>query len=205
VSGVGYCEPGQVCIIETGNNAQQMNSVMCALEAGCVCNNADIVNDQLRGQPTEGALIAAARKLDMHAVRERYTRLQEIPFSSEQKFMAVKCLPKFGLGTEKYFVKGALEIVLPKCTKYSYHGSPVLLSKETSAQFMKEAHYMGRKGLRVLAFASGCSLDDLMYLGMVGILDPPRSGVAEAIQTLSGSGVSVKMLTGDSEDTACAI
>ncbi|GFT12919.1 calcium-transporting ATPase type 2C member 1 [Nephila pilipes] len=205
VSGVGYSEPGQVNIMESGNHTQQMNSVRTVIEAGCICNNADIVNDQLRGQPTEGALIAASKKMEMLGIRERFTRLQEIPFSSEHKFMAVKCLPRFGLGSEKYFVKGAIEIVLPKCTKYSYHGSPVLLSKETQLQFVKEAQYMGRKGLRVLAFASGHSLDDLLFLGMVGILDPPRSGVGEAIKTLHGSGASVKMLTGDSEDTACAI
>ncbi|XP_055950563.1 calcium-transporting ATPase type 2C member 1-like isoform X2 [Argiope bruennichi] len=205
ISGVGYSEPGQVNIMESGNHAQQMNSIRTVIEAGCVCNNADIVGDQLRGQPTEGALITVARKLEMVGVRERFTRLQEIPFSSEHKFMAVKCLPRFGLGTEKYFVKGAIEIVLPKCTKYSYHGSPVLLSKDTHLQFMKEAQYMGRKGLRVLSFACGHSLEDLLFLGMVGILDPPRSGVGEAIKTLHGSGVSVKMLTGDSEDTACAI
>ncbi|XP_054715664.1 calcium-transporting ATPase type 2C member 1-like [Uloborus diversus] len=205
VTGVGYSEPGQVHITESGNHAQQMNSARSVIEAGCVCNNAEVVNDQLRGQPTEGALLVAAKKLDLNNVQERYTRLQEIPFSSENKFMAVKCLPKFGLGTERYFVKGAIEIILPKCTKYSFHGSPVLISKEAYSQFLKEAQYMGRKGLRVLALASGSALDDLMFLGMVGILDPPRSGVAEAIQTLHGSGVFVKMLTGDSEDTACAI
>lgn len=205
LSGVGYSEPGQIQILEPGNHPLQMNSVRCVIEAGCVCNNADIVNDQLRGQPTEGALIAAARKLEMHGIREQYTRVQEIPFSSEQKYMAVRVIPKFGLGHEKYFVKGALEIVLPKCTKYSYHGTPTPMSRELYVQYMKEAQYMGRKGLRVLALACGSTLDDLLFLGMVGILDPPRSGVAEAIQTLHGSGVSVKMLTGDSEDTACAI
>ncbi|GIY23237.1 calcium-transporting ATPase type 2C member 1 [Caerostris extrusa] len=205
VSGVGYSETGQITIMESGNHAQQMNSVRTVIEAGCVCNNADIVGDQLRGQPTEGALITAARKLQIIGIRDRFTRLQEIPFSSEHKYMAVKCLPRFGLGTEKYFVKGAIEIVLPKCTRYSYHGSPVLLSKDTQLQFTKEAQYMGRKGLRVLAFATGHALDDLQFLGMVGILDPPRSGVGEAIKTLHGSGVNVKMLTGDSEDTACAI
>ncbi|CAL1278692.1 unnamed protein product [Larinioides sclopetarius] len=205
ISGVGYSEPGQVNIMESGNHSQQMNSIRTVIEAGCVCNNANVVGDQLRGQPTEGALITVARKLEIVDARERFTRLQEIPFSSEHKFMAVKCLPRFGLGTEKYFVKGAIEILLPKCTKYNYHGSPVLLSKDTQLQFLKEAQYMGRKGLRVLAFACGHSLEDLLFLGMVGILDPPRSGVGEAIKTLHGSGVSVKMLTGDSEDTACAI
>ncbi|XP_071039665.1 calcium-transporting ATPase type 2C member 1 isoform X2 [Parasteatoda tepidariorum] len=205
LSGVGYAESGHVQIMDPGNHSQQMNSVRTIVEAGCICSNADIIDDQLRGQPTEGALIAAARKMNMQGIRERYNRLQEIPFSSEQKFMAVKCLPKFGLGSEKYFVKGAIEILLPKCTKYNYHGSPVVLSKDTHLQYLKEAQYMGRKGLRVLAIACGSSLDDLLFLGMVGILDPPRSGVAEAIQTLHGSGVSIKMLTGDSEDTACSI
>jgi P-type Ca2+ transporter type 2C len=56
-----------------------------------------------------------------------------------------------------------------------------------------------------LAFAYGRKLDDLVFVGIVGILDPPRAGVRDAIRTLHGSGVSVKMLTGDSRETACAI
>jgi Ca2+-transporting ATPase len=66
------------------------------LEIGCVCNNAIIHNDTLLGQPTEGALIAVAMKFGMYGVADKYLRLQEYPFSSEQKMMAVKCTPKFG-------------------------------------------------------------------------------------------------------------
>lgn len=205
VSGVGYSEAGHVLVAEPGNHNQQLSSIKTVLEVGCVCNNAEVVDGQLRGQPTEGALIVAANKLDMFGVRERYARIQETPFSSEQKFMAVKCVPKFGLATEKFFVKGALETILPRCTKQSVHGTPTPMTKEMVTHYIKEAQYMGRKGLRVLALAYGNGLDDLVFVGMVGILDPPRSGVAESIHTLNGSGVSVKMLTGDSEETACAI
>lgn len=63
---------------------------------GCVCNNAVIQNDKLLGQPTEGALISVAMKHGMYGVKDKFIRLQEYPFSSEQKMMAVKCVPKYG-------------------------------------------------------------------------------------------------------------
>ena len=63
---------------------------------GCICNNAIIVNDTLLGQPTEGALIAVAMKNGMYGISEKFIRLQEYPFSSEQKMMAVRCTPKYG-------------------------------------------------------------------------------------------------------------
>lgn len=143
--------------------------------------------------------------MDMYGVKERYERLQEYPFSSDHKLMAVRCIRKFGSDQEKYYVKGALERLLPYCASYSVHGSPMPLTKEREMTYFKEGQYLGRKGLRVLAMAVGSSMENLTFLGMVGILDPPRPGVREAIETLVGSGVAIKMLTGDSEDTACAI
>lgn len=65
-------------------------------QVGCVCNNAIIQNDTLLGQPTEGALVAVAMKYGMFGVSDKFLRLQEYPFSSEQKMMAVKCTPKYG-------------------------------------------------------------------------------------------------------------
>ncbi|XP_054164336.1 calcium-transporting ATPase type 2C member 1-like [Oppia nitens] len=207
VSGVGYTGGGEVILSEdTDSYKKQMDSIKKLLEIGCICNNADITGGQLRGQPTEGALIAAAHKLDMFSIKDKFIRLQEFPFSSDQKLMAVKCIPKFGpKDEEKYYVKGALEKVLPLCTKYSANENIIQLTNERHEQYLNESQYLGRKGLRVLAFAYGSKLDDLAFVGMVGILDPPRPGVRESIRTLQASGVNVKMLTGDSQDTACAI
>lgn len=150
VSGVGYSEQGQLMLADQNfNSLQQINSIKRLLEVGCVCNNADIISGQLRGQPTEGSLVAAGHKLDMYGIREKYVRLQEIPFSSEQKFMAVKCVPKFcPQSMERFYVKGAIEKVISQCTKYMYNDQIVPLNADKSLQYFKEAQLMGRKGLR---------------------------------------------------------
>lgn len=158
------------------------------------------------GQPTEGALLAAAMKHGLYNVSDRYIRLQEYPFSSEQKMMAVKCVPKYDNDKiEVYFVKGALEKILPKCTKFSQNGIFQQMTTKKEEEFMAEAHEIGRKGLRVVALAKGYNLQELVYVGMVGICDPPRPFVRESINALIQSGVQVKMVTGDAMDTAVAI
>lgn len=158
------------------------------------------------GQPTEGALLSAAMKNGMYNVNDRYIRLQEYPFSSEQKIMAVKCIPKYDNDKQEvFFVKGAMEKILPKCTKFAQNGTHQQLNNKKEQEFMAEAHEIGRKGLRVLALAKGSSLQELVYVGMVGICDPPRQYVRESITTLLQSGVQVKMVTGDAMDTAVAI
>lgn len=96
VTGAGYNSVGDVRIRKCDNTDFARAAITNMLEVGCVCNNAIIQNDTLLGQPTEGALIALAMKFGMHGIADKYLRLQEYPFSSEQKMMAVKCTPKFG-------------------------------------------------------------------------------------------------------------
>lgn len=96
ITGAGYNGVGEVHIRKCDNLDLARAAISNMLEVGCVCNNAIIQNDTLLGQPTEGALIALAMKFGMYGVADRYLRLQEYPFSSEQKMMAVKCTPKFG-------------------------------------------------------------------------------------------------------------
>lgn len=96
VTGAGYNDVGDVRIRKCDNTDLARTAISNMLEVGCVCNNAIIQNDTLLGQPTEGALIAVAMKFGMYGVADRYLRLQEYPFSSEQKMMAVKCTPRFG-------------------------------------------------------------------------------------------------------------
>lgn len=176
------------------------------MQVGAVCNNAIIHNETLLGQPTEGALLAAAMKHGMYNIADRYIRLQEFPFSSEQKMMAVKCISKYDTNKEEiFFVKGAIEKILPKCTRYISNGQTVALNNKKEQDYLAEAHEIGRKGLRVVAMAKGPSVQDLTYMGIVGICDPPRPLVQEAIRTLVQSGVQVKMVTGDAMDTAVAI
>lgn len=206
VTGAGYNDQGEIHIRPCNSNEMAKESITNLLEVGNVCNNAIIQNETLLGQPTEGALLAAGMKCGLYAAAEKYIRLQEYPFSSEQKMMAVRVAPKFSNNKEEiYFVKGALEMVLPQCTRYKFGGQIVPLTKQTESEFLTEAYEVARKGLRVLALAKGKSLQDLVYLGIVGITDPPRPLVRESIEILRQSGVSVKMVTGDSQETAIAV
>lgn len=158
------------------------------------------------GQPTEGALLAAAMKHGMYNVGDRYVRLKEYPFSSEQKMMAVRCVSKYDRDKEEiYFAKGAIEKILPKCTGYSWNGNVHPMTPAKQDEFHAEVHEIAKKGLRVIAIAKGATLSEMVYLGAVGICDPPRPRVREAVSILKESGVQVKMVTGDSVDTAVAI
>jgi P-type Ca2+ transporter type 2C len=150
VSGVGYNSNGQIILNEDSHSYKnQINSIKWLIEIGCVCNNADIIDEQVRGQPTEGAILAVDSKLDMFGVRDKYTRLQEFPFSSEQKIMAVKCVPKFSPNEEEiFYVKGALEKVIALCLKYNCNDSVIPLTSDRINLYFNESQYMERKGLR---------------------------------------------------------
>lgn len=206
VSGAGYNDNGEIHIHKCDNLDTAKESIYRLLEVGVVCNNAVISGETLLGQPTEGALLAVAMKHGMYGISDKYVRLQEYPFSSEQKMMAVKCIPKYGESKEEiYFVKGALEIILPQCTKYVWNGQYHQLNSKKEQDFLAEAHEIGRKGLRVVGMASGSSLQDLVYLGLVGLCDPPRPFVRDSIHTLLNCGIKVKLVTGDAQQTATAI
>lgn len=206
VTGAGYNDNGEIHIRDCNSMENAKRSINQLLEAGVVCNNAIIQNDTLLGQPTEGALLAVAMKNGQYSAADNFLRIQEYPFSSEQKMMAVKAVPKYSNNKEEiYFVKGAIEMVLPQCTKFWYGGQAITLSKQNEAEFLQEAYEIGRKGLRVLAIAKGSSFQDLVYMGLVGITDPPRPLVRESIEMLRASGVLVKMVTGDAQETAMAI
>uniref|UniRef100_A0A5F8G749 P-type Ca(2+) transporter n=1 Tax=Monodelphis domestica TaxID=13616 RepID=A0A5F8G749_MONDO len=103
------------------------------------------------------------------------------------------------------FMKGAYEHVIRYCTTYNSKGQTLALTQQQKDVYQQEKSSMGSAGLRVLALASGPDLGQLTFLGLVGIIDPPRTGVKEAVTTLIASGVSIKMVTGDSQETAIAI
>ncbi|XP_511142.6 calcium-transporting ATPase type 2C member 2 isoform X2 [Pan troglodytes] len=207
VSGVGYDGQGTVCLLPSKEVIKEFSNVSVGklVEAGCVANNAVIRKNAVMGQPTEGALMALAMKMDLSDIKNSYIRKKEIPFSSEQKWMAVKCSLKTEDQEDIYFMKGALEEVIRYCTMYNNGGIPLPLTPQQRSFCLQEEKRMGSLGLRVLALASGPELGRLTFLGLVGIIDPPRAGVKEAVQVLSESGVSVKMITGDALETALAI
>ncbi|XP_033836773.1 calcium-transporting ATPase type 2C member 1 [Periophthalmus magnuspinnatus] len=206
VSGVGYNGAGEVVLDGEVIHGFSCPSISKIVEVGCVCNDSVIKNHTLLGRPTEGALIALAMKMGLESVQQEYIRMEEVPFSSEQKWMAVRCVhqtqqDKSGL----FFVKGAFEQLIRFCSSYHSHGTTLPLSHQQRELYQQQISYMGSAGLRVLAFAVGSDLSSLTFVGLVGMLDPPRSGVKDAVSTLIGSGVAVKMITGDSQETAVAI
>ncbi|XP_039755340.1 calcium-transporting ATPase type 2C member 1 isoform X1 [Pararge aegeria] len=210
VTGAGYSARGDVQLrAYKGRDLDVARmGVNSMLEVGVICNNAVIRDDVLYGQPTEGALLACAMKNNMHEVREQFTRINEIPFSSETKMMVVKCTPKYSDGKlkEEVFVKGAIEKVLPLCTQYiDSAGNYAPITKEKQADFLNEAYNIGRMGLRIIALCRGASLESLTYTGVCGVCDPPRESARDAIAALRRAQVQVKMVTGDARPTALAV
>lgn len=211
VTGVGYDSRGQVTINNEVVRNHSHPSISKVIEIGVVCNNAQIINGTLIGQPTEGALVACAEKIGMASCRHHYNRMQEWPFNSETKYMVVKCHLKSSnpdpevIPEEIYFIKGALERVINNCTMFYSNGSVFVLTKSHIQEYYKQSRIMGTAGLRVLAVAYGKSMSEMVFTGLIGIIDPPRDGIRDAVTVLLSSGINLKMLTGDSQETALGI
>ncbi|KAJ4919811.1 hypothetical protein JOQ06_029478, partial [Pogonophryne albipinna] len=206
VTGVGYNGAGDVLVDGEIVHGFSCPSVSKIVEVGCVCNDSVIRNQNLLGRPTEGALIALAMKMGLEGLQQDFVRLEERPFSSEQKWMSVRCVHRTLQDKPAvYFLKGAYEQVIRLCSCYNSRGSSLPLTPQQRELYQQQISYMGSAGLRVLGFASGSELGSLTFLGLVGIIDPPRSGVKEAIGKLINSGVAIKMITGDSQETAVSI
>ncbi|XP_065154676.1 calcium-transporting ATPase type 2C member 1 [Paramisgurnus dabryanus] len=206
VSGIGYNNVGEVTMDGDVVHGFSNISFTKIVEAGCVCNDSVIRNNTLMGRPTEGALIALAMKMGLEGLQQEFVRLEEIPFSSEQKWMAVRVVHRTQQDKPAvFYVKGAYEQIIRFCTTYNSKGVALPLTNQQRELYVQQKSYMGTIGLRVLAFASGSEMSNLNFLGLVGIIDPPRVGVKEAVATLIGSGVAVKMITGDSQETAVSV
>lgn len=205
VTGSGYNGEGDVLCGSERVTYDSHPSISKIVEVGAVCNNAEIIQSQLRGQPTEGALLAVAMKMNLPHIREQFQREHEWPFTHENKWMAVQCTPKYNPTDARLYLKGAIEQVLKTSKKFLSHGNEFPLTDEKVREFIVDSNQMAAKGLRVLAMAMGRSFDDLTYVGMVGIIDPERPQVGEAVAQLKTGGVLVKMITGDAEKTAKAI
>jgi Ca2+-transporting ATPase len=214
-TGSGYDGRGGQVVPRRVNGVQAQTwseAVASALEAGIVCNDAAVVNGgTLHGQPTEGALLAAAVKHRVFDRKDRWARISEVPFSSDTKIMSVFCAPATGTNGSSNngrrgttFVKGAVERILAKCRYFSFCGERRIMGEKQSEEFVSWAHELGTSGLRVLGLAKGDgdNSEDLVFLGMVGIVDPPREGVRDSVESLHASGVQVKMLTGTSKDAS---
>ncbi|CAD5210533.1 unnamed protein product [Bursaphelenchus xylophilus] len=208
VGGVGYDPSMGECITDSNQkvSGHSHTSLSRLIEVGCVCNNAQIINGTVLGQPTEGALVVLSMKTQLDIARTYFRRIKEIPFSHETKWMAVQVEPVSRPGNMEVMVKGALDRVLEMSVGYLANGTEQrLMDRAYKENTLQQARGLGASGLRVIGMACGRDMQSLYYVGMVGIMDPPREGCVEAIETVTGAGVTVKMITGDSMETACSI
>lgn len=176
------------------------------LECMSFCNNAKRDGKQYVGDATETALL---RYLDARgATIPEGERTDEIPFDSDRKMMSVRV--RTGEG-EYLFTKGGAEVVMKKC-RFIADGSAGCrpLNAADKERFEKTAASMAQNALRVLGFAyrpyaDGTGENDLVFLGVCGMIDPPKAGARESVSSCRAAGIDVKMITGDRKDTALAI
>ncbi|CAI5720744.1 unnamed protein product [Hyaloperonospora brassicae] len=177
------------------------------LLSGALCNNATIVDREVIGQATEGAVLLCAQKVGIcPSITQQFRRVSEVPFSSEKKWMAVCCESPSG-GPARWHLKGMTEAILPRCDKIEDdRGCEKEMTSTDREHIFVASQQMAARGLRVLALSFGEHSDrGMVFAGLLGISDPPRAGIEASILELSTCGVRTVMLTGDSKDTAIAI
>jgi Ca2+-transporting ATPase len=190
------------------------------LRAAALCSDAHLELEdgawRLYGDPTEGALVAAAAKagLDRPTLAGQAPRMDEVPFSSERKRMTTLHREPAGNGGGEQMVayaKGAAEVILDGCERILTADGPVPLYADARARIEEAAHAMAQKALRVLAVAEkpGATRQDaeqgMTFLGLAGMIDPPRDEARAAIAACEQAGIRPIMITGDHPDTARAI
>jgi magnesium-transporting ATPase (P-type) len=211
VAGQGYAPEG---VVSGGAPSPALRETLLA---GALCNDAALYHqdDQWRiaGDPTEAALLVVARKggLDEIVLRKELPRRDELPFDSARQTMAT--LHEVD-GQAVVYVKGALEKLLPACrNRLATDGGETPLDAATLEAIVTQ---MATRGLRVLALArkslaAGATLSeetitaDLVFLGLAGMIDPPRAQAIGAVRACQSAGIRVKMITGDHAETARAI
>ncbi len=220
VTGTGYEPCGE--ILDPAGRAvdpASRGALIECLRAGLLCNDAQLIREQehwtVQGDPTEAALIVVAEKAGLAHVEvdKHLPRLDAIPFESEHQFMAT--LHGGGKSGHVIYKKGAIERLLDRCTTV-LGDSGALLEIDHDA-VRRVADDLAARGLRVLAFARRMApqnqhrvehrhvAEGLTFLGLQGMIDPPRTEAIEAVRHCRAAGIAVKMITGDHLLTAAAI
>lgn len=193
-----------------------------ALRAGAICNNAKLTHHEewhILGDPTEGSFITLAEKAGFAAenIHKKHKRISEIPFDSERKRMSV-IAQEMETGNVFAYVKGAPDSMLTLCTHVLRDGKIVPLTEHEKENFLKRTELMATRALRTIAVAykeipreiqqkyqKEEIENGLIFLGIVGMIDPPREEVKEAIKLTHKAGIRVFIITGDHGLTAHAI
>jgi Ca2+-transporting ATPase len=214
VSGEGYEPRGS--FLCGGEDIEPSGPVRDLLRAGTLASDVHLVRGrkdgrwEVTGDPTEGALVAAAGKagMDKEELDGRFPRVGEIPFSSETKRMTTLHDTPHGVMA---YAKGAPEVIIASCSCRIADSESVFLDEEERTAVLQAAREMAGEALRVLAVACkpGAGLGDaeqgMTFLGLVGMKDPPRPEAGAAVRTCAEAGIRVRMITGDHPMTARAV
>jgi P-type Ca2+ transporter type 2C len=225
ITGTGYTPEGE--LLRGGRPLQEpplRTEVERTLSAADRANNAVLQEHDgrwsVQGDPTEGALIVAARKagLSADALGSRFERVGEVPFSSERKMMSTVHEDAEKPERLIVFTKGAPDVLVPRCSHELAGGEALTLTDERRQEIRAAGERLASEALRTLGVAfrslppdalerevDGRVEWDLVFLGVVGMIDPPREEAKEAVARAKGAGIRPVMITGDHPQTASAI
>lgn len=220
VTGVGYAPKGEFKGVGETVSPPRTPSLQMLLKGGVLCNDAVLEEKDgkwlIKGDPTEGALVVTAVKAGFHPaeLRLKNPRIEEIPFSSERKRMTT--IHKMENGKRIAFMKGAPEVVLERCSHtFEDSGMRELTDKEKT-DIVKVNEEMAHGALRVLGlsyrelpdgigYTEDTIENGMVFLGLAGMMDPPREEAVEAVKVCKEVGIKPIMITGDHKLTAVAI
>ena len=218
VTGSGYDPQGDFLVQGVKLDVQEEGHLETLLAASVLCNNSNLeITDhgwRVIGDPTEGALVVLAKKAGLlEAVQTQYKKVLELPFDSERKRMVT--VHKSDSSGLEASMKGAPEIVLDFCSHVMTSEGQKDLTSKMRREILMTAEGMASEGLRLLAIArkelDSPSMEredvetDLTFLGLVGMMDPPRSEAKDAIKVCKRAGIRPVMITGDHKLTAATI
>lgn len=216
ITGEGYHTDGEVR--HASGDMAAIPDLAPLLWPATACNDSQLKDGKVMGDPTEGALLALAAKggIEIEHVQRAMPRIAELPFDSAHKYMAT-----FHREGEhvRIFLKGAPDVLLAHCSRFAGPQNETALDSSLTAEIGAEYHTLAGQGLRGLMIATrtvpaadfnpACDLfvyvNELTFLELIGLMDPPRPEVKEAIALCRQAGIEVKMITGDHTDTAAAV
>ena len=173
------------------------------LDIGKLCNNATITDGNVIGDQTDGAILKFCQ-----SSKTDFKRIDEIPLDSDRKMMT--SIHRLDSENDIVLTKGAPEIILSKCKSIDYDGTIKNIDAEIKETIVKKIDEMSKKGLRVIGFAyknkdNHTIEENLIFTGLLGLIDPPKDDAKKAIKDCKNAGIKVIMITGDYEKTASAI
>ncbi len=222
ITGTGYEPKGEFKVENQSFNPNESVNVNTLISIGVLCSDAtlDKTGDgyKVLGDPTEGALVTLAGKagITKEEINSKYPRIEEIPFDSDRKMMTT-FHNNFIPGKVVSFTKGAPDILINRSSSIYLNGEIVPFTDELKKQVLDINTQFSREALRVLAMAfrqfdslpkeisSETIENDMVFVGLVGMIDPPREEAKEAIRKCKNAGIHTVMITGDYKETAFAI